>query len=131
MKNDHTTAGDRAVVAYAHWLLRWRWAAIAVSLAVAALAGYGAQHLSFNNNYRVFFSEDNPQRTAFDRIQNTYTRNDTILFTVTPAGGESSPQSSPSESFMHADTLSFGAAPGKVTFEASSQSVLSATWAAG
>ncbi len=86
MHND-TTRSDRAVIAYAHWLLRWRWPVIVLAVVVAALAGYGGQRLSFNNNYRVFFSEDNPQRTAFDRIQDTYTRNDTILFTVTPASG--------------------------------------------
>ncbi|MDH3587802.1 MAG: MMPL family transporter, partial [Gammaproteobacteria bacterium] len=36
----------------------------------------------------VFFSEDNPQRQAFDKIQDTYTRNDTLLFTITPRGGD-------------------------------------------
>ena len=82
------TRADHAVVAYAQWLLRWRWPIILVTLLVAAAAGYGAQLLKFNNNYRVFFSADNPQRQAFDQIQDTYTRNDSLVFTITPADGQ-------------------------------------------
>ncbi len=82
------TRADHAVVAYAEGLLRFRWLVIVAAVLLAVVAGYGAQHLSFNNNYRVFFSEDNPQRKAFDEIQNTYTRNDTLLFVVAPAGGD-------------------------------------------
>ncbi|NNM20636.1 MAG: MMPL family transporter [Gammaproteobacteria bacterium] len=78
------TRSDHAVVAYAQGLLRWRWPVIIAMLMLVAAAGYGTQHLSFNNNYRVFFSEDNPQRQAFDRIQDTYTRNDTLFITVAP-----------------------------------------------
>ncbi|NNF66705.1 MAG: MMPL family transporter [Gammaproteobacteria bacterium] len=79
---------DHAIVAYAQWVLRWRWLLIFAAVLVALGAGYGGTNLAFNNNYRVFFSEDNPQRQAFDEIQDTYTRNDTLLFTVSPDDGQ-------------------------------------------
>jgi predicted RND superfamily exporter protein len=55
------------------------------SVALALTAGWGAQHLGFSNDYRVFFSKDNPQLTAFEAVQNIYTKNDNILFVVAPA----------------------------------------------
>ena len=75
---------DEAITAYAQWLIRWRWPVILVTIALAATAGYGAKNLAFKNDYRVFFSEDNPQLLAFEEIQNTYTKNDNIMFVITP-----------------------------------------------
>ena len=47
----------------------------------------GASRLQFIDEYRVFFGEDNPQLRAFDAVQDIYTKNDNILFVVTPADG--------------------------------------------
>ncbi|MCG8433460.1 MAG: MMPL family transporter, partial [Gammaproteobacteria bacterium] len=79
---------DEAITAYAQWLIRWRWPVILVTIALAATAGYGAKNLAFKNDYRVFFSEDNPQLLAFEEIQNTYTKNDNIMFVITPKSGD-------------------------------------------
>jgi predicted RND superfamily exporter protein len=75
-------------VAYASWLIRWRWLVIALSLAMGLLATSGAQFLTLSTNYRMFFDKDNPQRQAFDAIQAIYTRNDNILITLKPDGGD-------------------------------------------
>jgi hypothetical protein len=57
---------------------------LALALAVAS----GASRLAFNNDYRVFFSDDNPQMLAFEELQHTYTKVDNILFTFVPKEGE-------------------------------------------
>ncbi|MBT6596183.1 MAG: MMPL family transporter, partial [Nitrospina sp.] len=39
-------------------------------------------------DYRVFFSKDNPQLLAFETLQNTYTKNDNVMFAVEPKDGK-------------------------------------------
>lgn len=61
---------------------------MAFTLILLGLAAAGAQNLSFSNNYRTFFSPDNPELITFDHFQDTYTKNDNFLFVVHPQGGE-------------------------------------------
>ncbi len=79
---------DQKVLSYADFIIRWRYVVIVLSLLVVGVAGFGAQNLAFSTNYRVFFSEANPELTAFDNFQNTYTKNDNILFVVQPKDGK-------------------------------------------
>ena len=72
----------------ADWILRLRWLLIPLLILLALLAGSGAQRLHFTNDYQVFFSEENPQLLAFERLQDTYTQNDNILFVLAPDDGE-------------------------------------------
>jgi predicted RND superfamily exporter protein len=80
--------GDDATTAYARWVIRWRWAIIAFSLALVVTAASGAQFLGFATNYRIFFSDDNPQLQAFEELQNVYTKDDNISFVIKPAKGD-------------------------------------------
>ena len=73
------------IVSYVHWLLRYRWPVILMTLALAALAGSGVRFLTVDTDYRVFFDEENPYLTAFDRLERTYSKLDTVLFVVKPA----------------------------------------------
>ena len=41
----------------------------------------------FNSDYRVFFSEENPQLNAFNALQDKYTKDDNILIVVEPEDG--------------------------------------------
>ena len=68
------------------WVIAARWPIIAVTLILVAAAASGARFLEFSSNYRVFFSEDNPQLLAFEALENTYTRNDNVLIAVVPDG---------------------------------------------
>ena len=79
---------DARVVRYAEWVVRWRWAVLAFSLIGAMVLASGASRLKFIDEYRVFFGEDNPQLVAFDAVQDIYTKNDNILFVVTPPDGD-------------------------------------------
>jgi len=56
-------------------------------LLVTALLGSGLQRLVFSNDYRMFFGKDNPQLNAFEQLQNTYTKNDNVLFVLAPQDG--------------------------------------------
>ena len=44
--------------------------------------------LFFDTDYAAFFGEENPQLTAYEDLQNIYTKNDNVLFVVEPANGE-------------------------------------------
>jgi predicted RND superfamily exporter protein len=73
--------------AYGEWVVRWRYGILLVTLVLVALAASGARFLTFKTDYRVFFSEDNPQLLAFEELQNTYTKTDNVLFVLAPKNG--------------------------------------------
>ena len=79
---------DRFATSLARVVLRFQWL-IVVSAVISALAiGGGAANLEFANNYRVFFSDENPELTAFENLQATYTKNDNFLFVLEPSNGD-------------------------------------------
>lgn len=55
-------------------------------LAVMGLA-YGGSKLTFKSDYRVFFGKENPQLTAFENMQATFTKNDNVAFIIAPKDG--------------------------------------------
>lgn len=57
---------------------------IIMCLIFVVLAAGGAQNLVFKNDYRIYFGEDNPQRTAFEAMQNVYSKSDNVSFVVVP-----------------------------------------------
>lgn len=72
---------------FGNWVLKWRWTIILITLILVAAAASGGRHLAFTTNYRVFFSAENPQLKAFDALENIYTKNDNVMFVLTPADG--------------------------------------------
>nr|VFK26633.1 MAG: hypothetical protein BECKMB1821G_GA0114241_10228 [Candidatus Kentron sp. MB] len=68
-------------------VIRYRWWFLVLApLLVIALAT-GLKDAKFKNDYRVFFSEDNPQLQAFDLVEKTYARNDNVIFLLIPENG--------------------------------------------
>ncbi len=43
--------------------------------------------MSFKSDYRVFFSEENPQLTAFESMQKVYSKSDNVAFIISPKDG--------------------------------------------
>jgi predicted RND superfamily exporter protein len=76
------------VQAYAHWMLRWRFVLIVVVLALVGWAASGMRFLQFKTDYRMFFGQENPQLELFDALENTYAKNDNVLFVVAPRDGQ-------------------------------------------
>ena len=73
---------------FGDWVIRFRWWIILFTITLVFAAASGARFLSFSTDYRVFFSKDNPQLVAFETLQNTYTKNDNIMFAVEPKDGK-------------------------------------------
>ncbi len=69
-------------------LLRYRWWVVLATLVVVAVIGSGIRLISFSNDYRMFFSPENPQLQAFESLQDTYTKNDNVLFVIAPKNGQ-------------------------------------------
>jgi len=57
---------------FAQWVIRYRWPLIVITLLLVFCAASGLRFLTFNNDTRVFFSEDNPQLSAFEALESTY-----------------------------------------------------------
>ena len=68
-------------------VVRWRWLIILATVFVVGAAASGGRFLGFTTDYRVFFSADNPQLVAFETLQNTYAKNDNVLFALAPRDG--------------------------------------------
>lgn len=73
---------------YAAWVVRFRVPVLLLSLAMIIALGYGARNIIMNDSYRYFFKPGNPQLAAFDELQNTYNKNDNILFVLEPSNGD-------------------------------------------
>ncbi len=80
---------DRWVTAYAGWVLRWRWLVIAGLVMLALATASGGRNLTFSTDYKVFFGAENPQLQAFLGLQNTYTKDDNVMFVLRPSAGTS------------------------------------------
>lgn len=75
------------ITKFAKWVIRRKWLIVLGTLLLAMVAGSGGQFLSFNNDYHVFFDEDNPQVVAFDELQEKYTKDDNVFIVVEPTNG--------------------------------------------
>lgn len=82
------TSANSRVASYVRGVVRWRWVIIVAVLAATAAMTTGLSRLSFSNNYRVFFSPQNPQLRAFDELEHVYTKNDNVFFVVQPRSGQ-------------------------------------------
>ena len=88
VSKNNMTKFEQKVVSYANWVIKYRWVAIITTLIVVAIAGSGARFIQFDNDYRIFFGEDNPQLLAFDKLQDVYTKNDNVLIVLEPKDGD-------------------------------------------
>ena len=73
---------------YTRWVIRHRWWVLGLTLAATLAAASGMSGLGLATDYRVFFSEDNPDLAAFDAVEDTYTKNDNVLFALRPREGD-------------------------------------------
>ncbi|RVU32806.1 efflux RND transporter permease subunit [Neptunomonas marina] len=58
------------------------------SLLLIVAAAAGGKNLVFKSDYRVFFSEENPQLTAFESMQKVYSKSDNVAFVVSAKSGD-------------------------------------------
>lgn len=70
------------------WVVRHRWWIILLTIPVIGLAALGIRHLRINNDTRVFFGEQNPQYQALKALENTFSKEQNVLFIVAPEDGD-------------------------------------------
>ena len=68
----------------ARLVLDYRWILIVTSIALVAAAASGGRFLAFEPDYRVFFDRENPELSAFDKMEATFTKSDNVLFVLAP-----------------------------------------------
>lgn len=73
---------------HAGYVLSHRWITIFFMLVVAGLSTAGIHHLGFSADYKIYFDEDNPHLLAFEALQETYTKNDSVFIALAPEDGE-------------------------------------------
>ena len=73
---------------FAKRVLRARWIVIVASVLVVAVATMGVTQLEFSANYRIFFDEDNPQLLGLEALENTYGKNENVVFLIVPDDGD-------------------------------------------
>ncbi|WP_341325594.1 MMPL family transporter [Methylotuvimicrobium sp. KM2] len=64
------------------------WITVVFCFVIVLISALGMPRLTFDNDYRSLFSEDNPQLLAFDKIQSTYNKSDNVLFVIAPSGND-------------------------------------------
>ena len=73
---------------FAKRVLGARWIVIVASVLVVAVAAMGVTQLEFSANYRIFFDEDNPQLLGLEALENTYGKNENVVFLIVPDDGD-------------------------------------------
>ena len=53
-----------------------------------AAASSGIMRLGFSGDYRIFFDEDNPQLLALEALEDTYGKNENVVFLIVPDDGD-------------------------------------------
>jgi len=60
---------------------------IVLTLIMIGIMSIGFKNFAFKNDYRMFFSDENPQLQAFESIQRVYSKNDNVLIAIAPKDG--------------------------------------------
>ncbi len=84
----HGKEAGQFAARFAEWVLAHRWLVIVATLVLVAAASIGSARLEFSANYRIFFDEDNPQLMALEALENTYGKNENIVFLIVADDGD-------------------------------------------
>ncbi|MDH5445315.1 MAG: efflux RND transporter permease subunit, partial [Gammaproteobacteria bacterium] len=76
--------GNSFAAKFSNFVLRYRWWIVVINILAVMGAASGGRFLQFTNDYRVFFSEDNPELIAFENMENSYSKDDNVLIVIAP-----------------------------------------------
>jgi hypothetical protein len=76
------------VVSYGKAVVKLRWLIVFLSVAGVLFLASGGRFIQFSNDYRYFFTEQNPNLQAFEKLERTYTSPDTLLWVLKPHEGK-------------------------------------------
>lgn len=69
---------------YTNYLIHHHKFVIFISFLLVVAAGIGLKNLKTTSDFRVYFSEDNPQLVAFEELERTYGKQDSLVFFLQP-----------------------------------------------
>lgn len=72
---------------FSNFITSHPWWVLLFTLITVIALGVGVKDIGFKTDYRVYFGEDNPQLLAFNKIQDTYNKSDSVLFVIQPKNG--------------------------------------------
>ena len=84
---------ERFATRFAERVLAARWPVILVTVLWVAVAAAGIARLEFSANYRIFFDEESPELLALEALENTYGKNENIVFLIVPDDGDATSES--------------------------------------
>lgn len=58
------------------------WVVLAVTVLVTLLLGVGLKNASLSSDFRLYFSEDNPQMLAFESLEADFNKTDSLIFLI-------------------------------------------------
>jgi len=79
---------EQKINAVARWIVTSPIKSMLLTLLVVAVSAAGLQGYNFTLDYRAFFSKENPQLLAFEKLQDDYSKTDAILIAVAPRDGQ-------------------------------------------
>lgn len=72
----------------ARWIIASRWWLIALMALLAVISGAGLWSMSIDSDLRVFFPKQDPRLKELEKLENIYTKTETIIFIVEPRSGD-------------------------------------------
>ncbi len=78
---------EQKISTFSRFVTEHPWWIVLFTLISVLAMGTGVVKLGLKTDYRVYFSEQNPQLLAFNEIQDTYNKSDAVLFVLQPADG--------------------------------------------
>jgi predicted RND superfamily exporter protein len=78
----------RFEVALGEWVVRQRWWLLLSMALIASAAASGLRFLTFDNDTRAFFSQENPQLQALEELEDTYDKRTVVFFAIAPGDGD-------------------------------------------
>ena len=78
---------EKLSIIIGQWVMQHRLLSLVLSIGLVLISAAGARNLEFTNDYRVFFSGDDPHLLAFESMQDTYSKNDNVLIALAPDDG--------------------------------------------
>ena len=82
------TRADNTVSAWADFVQKRPWLSFAVCLLVTVIGALGLLNIKIATNYKVYFSDTNPEVVNFEKFQATYTKGDNFFFVLRPRHGD-------------------------------------------
>jgi predicted RND superfamily exporter protein len=73
---------------YIRWIIAQRKWLVALLLFIVIVTSYGASKLTFTSDFRAYFGPENPELLAFEEMERTFSKQDTVYFYIHAKEGD-------------------------------------------